>query len=381
MTAPAAGSKRIGIIGAAGRVGQTVVQTLAGIKGIDLILAGRRLPDPNAGGMTARCAESVQLDLYDDGALKRFLEGLDMVINCAGPSLAVGDRIAFAALLSGADYLDPGGYDPLAQSLEKLHNRAIDTNRTLLFNAGLLPGMSALLPAYLVGKYTDRPTRLECIYVGTDRWTPASAEDIIDSLGDFGVPRPPTYIDKGKPTSVKFSASLQRFDIGGDVGVVPTAMMYTEELARLAAECNIPTVLAWGANHGRASGLVLALSKFGGLHRGRRRRRLATGLLVWASRFDARNTNPDFIILCKLEGQRQGHSVSISARAAFGDTYLATGRIAGLTARMMATSDMIGPGVGMLHEMVEPETFMNELGQYGYAWSVDEQAGEQTCLQ
>lgn len=373
MSAMARGHRRIGIIGASGAVGRVVTEMLAGTDDATLVLAGRRItPElvPLRDRLPAAARfETTTLDVLDARALARFADGLSLIVNCAGPSCVIGDRVARTALAAQADYLDPGGYDPLAHALQASHDQATARGLRLIFNAGLFPGLSGVFPAFLAASFPDGADRLECAYVGTDWWSPASALDIIDSLGDFGARRAAGYLCGRAHKAVPFHKAVRRLDPGAGLPRTLVGLIHAEEIVRLATAKGIPTALVWGGNHGRMSGLVLAGAKLLALHRGRRRRLGAARVLAWASATDARSQPPAFVILCTLDGVRDGRPTRVSGRMQVGDTYLATGRIAGLAAQMLLSPGRIAPGVAMLHEAVVPEAFLAALRPYGYDWS------------
>lgn len=165
----------IAILGAAGAVGGEVTRLLADT-GHELRLGGRRA-DVIA-RIAPRGAAVMGLSLDDERALERFCDGCRLVINCAGPSYLVLDRVARAALQAGADYVDPGGDVPLQASLA----RQDLGSRRLVLSAGMMPGLSGLIPRWLAGRF-ERCTRLVAHVGGRDRLSPASARDYLLSLG------------------------------------------------------------------------------------------------------------------------------------------------------------------------------------------------------
>ena len=58
--------------------------------------------------------DAIKLDVEDSLALQAFCSGCRVIVNCAGPSCHIRDRVARAAFRAGADYVDPGGDEPLA---------------------------------------------------------------------------------------------------------------------------------------------------------------------------------------------------------------------------------------------------------------------------
>ncbi|WP_449065129.1 saccharopine dehydrogenase NADP-binding domain-containing protein, partial [Planomonospora algeriensis] len=95
----------IGIVGGYGAVGGAAARLLAdrGVRvgGRDLE-AARRFVDEELGGR----GEARRVDAYDEAALAAFCRGCRVVVNCAGPSYLLLDRVARAAFRAGADYVD-----------------------------------------------------------------------------------------------------------------------------------------------------------------------------------------------------------------------------------------------------------------------------------
>lgn len=344
------------------------------IEGARLRLGGRRAADllKVKGELPAGTSATTQtVDVFDEASLDAFARGLTLLINCAGPSRAVGDRIALTALNAGADYLDPGGYDPLATALQPRNDEIRALGRRFIFNAGLFPGLSGVFPAFIVSSL-DQISRLDCAYIGTDQWTTVSADDIIDSLGDFGAESGFSYIQDDHRVTVPFRSAFRRMPIEDDPDRTNVALMYTEEMARLARRAHIPNVRVWGGNSGLRSSAVLAAAKLGKLYRGTWRRRSAVSALVRASQADMKSRDPKFLIVCQGTGrQRDGTVVNVRGRMCVGDTYLATGRILGIAARLLATGRSIPVGAAMLPEAINPSHIMQILSEFGYTWTID----------
>lgn len=134
----------IGVLGGAGAVGRVVVDRLA-VAGHPVRVGGRDLARAKA---VPGAAEAVAVDLDDAEALAKFSAGCSVVVNCAGPSYRVLDVVARAALQAGAGYVDAAGD---AVALEALTTDAPPELDGLpaVFSAGLMPGLSGLLPRML----------------------------------------------------------------------------------------------------------------------------------------------------------------------------------------------------------------------------------------
>lgn len=165
----------IGLLGASGSVGREVVRLLRSrhplrIGGRDLRVLQRLAAEQDD-------VQAHALDLNDEGALRGFVDGCRLVLNCAGPSYRVLDRVARVALAAGADYLDVGGDDPLWQ---RLAGRVPEGRRALL-SAGMLPGLSGLLPRYLAAGL-QRIDEMRCYAGGLGVFSASAAEDFLLSL-------------------------------------------------------------------------------------------------------------------------------------------------------------------------------------------------------
>jgi hypothetical protein len=120
------------------------------------------------------------LDINDGASLDRFCEGCQVVVNCAGPSYRVLDRVALAAFAAGTDYVDPGGNEPLYRRLAGLELKK--EGRIAVLTAGMMPGLSGLLPRWLARQGFERVRLLTAYVGGRGRLTSTGAADYLLSL-------------------------------------------------------------------------------------------------------------------------------------------------------------------------------------------------------
>ncbi|MFG6201139.1 saccharopine dehydrogenase NADP-binding domain-containing protein [Nonomuraea sp. JJY05] len=164
----------IGVLGGYGAVGGTVARLLAGhgpraggrdaghpdvrVGGRDGA-AARRFVDAELGGH----GEAWQVDALDAAELARFCAGCQVVVNCAGPSYLLRDRVARAAFAAGADYVDAAG-DVAAFARPTGASAGAGTGagggmggRTAVLSAGMLPGLTGLVPRHLATLAQEAP--------------------------------------------------------------------------------------------------------------------------------------------------------------------------------------------------------------------------------
>ncbi|MEO0034377.1 MAG: hypothetical protein RLZZ501_400 [Pseudomonadota bacterium] len=170
---------RIGLLGSGGAVGRAALALLARESALTL-RDGHRQARPVQGDRS----ETVAIDAEDPAALARFCAGCAVVLNCAGPSWRIGDRVARAAAAAGADYVDAFGGNRLARLLAPW---AATAGRRFVLCAGSYPGLSELLPCWLATQGFDRVERLAGFAGGREACSPAAGADLLLSTRDgFG---------------------------------------------------------------------------------------------------------------------------------------------------------------------------------------------------
>jgi hypothetical protein len=150
----------IGVVGGYGSVGRETVAQLRAWGVGPIVVAGR---DP--------AKSDVVVDVDDPSTLDRFCAPLRLVINCTASSPAARAAMAVAAAASGVPYVDPGGDEPVH---ELLTTAALA--EPVVLSAGMLPGLTSLLPRQLV---TDQGGRLVCYVGGQDRFSLGAAADYL----------------------------------------------------------------------------------------------------------------------------------------------------------------------------------------------------------
>ncbi|MFG3715449.1 saccharopine dehydrogenase NADP-binding domain-containing protein [Micromonospora sp. NPDC047730] len=164
----------VGVLGGAGTVGRTAVERLRGF-GLPVRVGGRDLD--RAGEVAeANGSTAVRVDLFDDASLEAFCAGCSVVLNCAGPSYRILDRVARAALSAGAGYVDAAGDLVAVEALTQDPPAGL-SQHAAVFSAGLMPGLSGLLPRLLLD---GSPVARLDVYVGGS--VEISAASAVDAL-------------------------------------------------------------------------------------------------------------------------------------------------------------------------------------------------------
>lgn len=233
------GAPLVAVAGAAGAVGRQVCRLLAREGNVRVRLGGRRLDPLRAlvAELPADLTETQAIDLDDARALAAFCEGCRVVVGCTGPSFRILDVVARAAFASGADYVDPGGDHPLHERLSRVPP---PERRTALLTAGLMPGLSALLPRWLARRTPGRARRLTAYVGGRGRMTPGTAGDYILSL-DAGAGEPHAAWRNGVRVSraLPTLADVELPYFPGRVTAQPFLSAETERIGQALGLCEI----------------------------------------------------------------------------------------------------------------------------------------------
>lgn len=271
--------------------------------------------------------EAMAVDLFDAESLRAFVGGSRAVLNCAGPSHRIGDRVARATLAAGADYIDAAGDDALHALLDPADYQS--SGRRALLSAGMQPGLSALLPRWLA-THLPRPLRLTSYLGLNDRFTAVAADDYLHGAADGNSEPLAAWRDRGR----RAGASRRQRDttlpfFNGPVAVLPYLNREGERLARVLN-------LRDGDWHSAIEGRHV-LAAFDRAHALPREEAIA--LLRHASALDLAGRRPTATLLCQLDGENS--SVSVLLRAP-GNAALSGGFAA--VAVQAALSESIAPG-------------------------------------
>lgn len=120
-----------------------------------------------------------RLDLTDAAAVAAAVPGYDVVINCAGPSHRLSERIAGVVIAARVPYVDPGGDQALLHLLT-----AAEPDVPVVLQAGVQPGISGLLLRVLAQHRTAESDGITVWCGGLQHLTSASVLEYVATLGD-----------------------------------------------------------------------------------------------------------------------------------------------------------------------------------------------------
>jgi hypothetical protein len=267
-------------------------------------------------------AEVVHVDGNDRQSLQRFCAQCRIVVNCAGSSGRFARTIADAALDAGADYVDLSGDEMLMGRLRTLDLEP--RRRTAVLSAGLMPGLSGLLPRYLA-QHFDKADRLT-VYVGVlDGISRGAAADYLRGL------------DQSEPGAawlggVRVSRALIRLlDI--ELPFFPARVtaypFFNREGERAAQQLGLEESYCYIVFEGRQ--VPEMLTRFAAGSRAESDLDEAACDLMRAAQLDVAGRTPYQLLLCQLDGKRDDQAVTSSLILSGKDTAEITGTTAALT--------------------------------------------------
>ena len=363
-------NQRIGIVGGYGRVGLETAQHLIKITNYDIVISGRSIKkaDEAAANLGARVSGQM-VDINDQSTLDVFCRRCDIVINCAGPSAVVQDRVALAAIRQSIHYVDPGGYNMLYKILEEKENEIKNKGLRFVISAGLFPGLSEVFPAYIAKTQFESVNYLELYYVGHDRWTYNSAYDIVSSLKEmenYGF----VYFDNGRMKKLGKVSGIKKIKLPPPLGSVRVFPFFSPEILQVVQKYGIKSAQTYGTNSGIFVPLTMFYIMLFRQYKTQKQKERSAMLIAKAAELDLKKRSPYFIMYLIIEGKMAGKKKRIVSKLVFGDTYKPTGLSLAITARLIlegaaekAGRFLLAEGVNMerVISLLEEESFCPEI--------------------
>lgn len=344
----------VGIVGAYGSVGRHVARLIRRWRTGRLRLGGRnleavhRVASEDADGE----AEVQAVDAGDLSSLTRFCTGCRVVVNCAGPSWKTSDHVARAALAVGADCVETNGEEPLRRRLE---DRVAPSKRgAALLSAGMLPGLSGILPRYLAAEL-DEPERLTA-YIGVlDRLTEGAAGDYVAGL-DQSASLAAWHQGERRQRSLHRLVNVEVPFFPGRVTAHPYLSFEGERLARCLRLRDAHWYNVFDGQH-----LVGALERLPGRTLSECEIDAAASELARAADLDVAGRTPYQLLLFQLDGRRDGQSLTRSLVLRSHDAAALTGATAAMAAEALVDG-RVEPGVHFAADALDPAMMVGRLG-------------------
>lgn len=358
-------TQRIGIVGATGEVGQSVAIALRKLGFTNVHVCARRAPSEEVAERLAPFKIS-QVDLNDSSALEAFVSDCEVVVNCAGPSHRVQDRVARIALAAGAHYVDVAGDEPLHA---QLIGSDLIRSRSAVLSAGLLPGLSTLLPRWLAARELDQAKRLTVYTGGLERGSRMGAADFLLSL-DNAEERALAAIRGGvmsqRALTPRIEVALPFFP-----GYVSAQPFLAEESERLAMDLRLDELSWYNVLVGEQLRAELNRLRSVSWSQASEEDLIAgSDRLVAAAELDLVGRDPFQLFVLFLEGLRNGEEKGCTAVLRMNDSYRVSGAVGALSAAAILRGE-IDAGVHYAAEVLNPQHSIQSLSELGVLSSLE----------
>lgn len=238
------------IYGSYGYTGSLITRQAART-GVSPIIAGRRAK-PLEEQATELGLEYRAFSLDHPPVVESRLEGIDAVLNCAGPFSTTAEPLLDACLEAGTHYLDIAGRITVLESLAQRDAEVARANVTALPAVGFDTVPTDCLAAMLA-EPLESPRQLTIALDGLATFSPGTVKSIIDDLD-----RPGAVREDGVIRNVPLAWKTRSFDFGTEEkigvtvpwGTVSTAY-YSTGIGNIETYATVPDFAAQAMRWGR----------------------------------------------------------------------------------------------------------------------------------
>ncbi|WP_299263063.1 saccharopine dehydrogenase family protein [Halorientalis sp.] len=194
------------VYGSYGYTGELIVEE-ATARGLDPILAGRNEHTLSEQAAELNC-EMAAFEVDDYAAVTHALDGVDAVLNCAGPFVETYEPMVEAAIESGTHYLDITGEIDVFRAVADYDDRAVEADVMCMSGVGFDVVPTDCLAAHL---HERRPeaTHLALAFKGLADISPGTMKTMLNYAGDGGYVRRDGLVE-----SVPAAYRTRRIDFG-----------------------------------------------------------------------------------------------------------------------------------------------------------------------
>ncbi len=352
-----------GVVGGYGATGREVAAELWKSCVGEILIGGRDLGKAQA--VAARFdhrASATQLDVLDSRSLDDFCSRCSIIVNCAGPTTVLQDRVAQAAFRRRCHYVDPGGFSFLKQRLLPNSREIADLGLSFVLSAGWVPGMTEVLPVYADAQARTRMDEVESVsmYFGdSSEWSASALRDGVWYLRQLGL-RSPRYFRKGERIRANTSLAYRKVDLGTRIGLGRFYMFSTPELDEVGRRLTGCDFLSYGYLAGSRAVIAGTLVALLPLPE-------QIGVRLIRSVFRSTLLPVGGFVVVHAVGRLEGRSQTFLVQTVYDEhrQYWANGVVPAIAARMISADKGTQAGVHFLPDAVDPVAFVTELRKAG----------------
>lgn len=353
----------IGILGGSGQVGQHAVAHLLACTDHSIVIGGRNQAVLDRVRDTfGERVRVLKTDIFDPEALGAFCRASDLVINAAGPSSLIFDRVAQEALEASAHYIDPSGNAKLFNQAMTKVGQMKDKGLTFVFYAGLSPGISAVYPLFLGEGLFDEVSSLDIYHAGGGKTTFNSAYDFIASMND-GSSEGMVYWHQDQ--KMKWKSAIKEHNLPKPVGRVEAYPTLSHENIQVAKRLAASTARGYNAYTGKETLVTLFnIQVFNQATTPEQLEESSRKFMEGVNR-DMKGRDPCFMLHVKMDGRKDGKTRKVTSTMKVEDTYQMIGKVLAHSAEKILAGSGHGPGCFLFHDAVDIAGVMELLEKTG----------------
>jgi short subunit dehydrogenase-like uncharacterized protein len=352
-----------GIVGGYGAAGRIVASEIWKCCDGEILIGGRDLAKGKA--LAAEFddrASAVHLDVLDARSLDDFCSRCSIIVNCAGPVMALQDRVAQAAIRGRCHYIDAAGMSVVKERMHAHIREIKDLELSFVISAGWTPGLTELVPVYADAQARAKMDAIESLTVyfsDSGEWSANALRDAVWYVRKSGLRRP-GYFRKGEWTRAKTSVASRRVDLGDPIGRGRFFIVSMPELDEVGRRLNNYDVFTYAYVSGFRTIMATTLMALVPLPD-------ELGVRLFRSVFRRNRLPVDGFVLAQILGRSQGRRLALTVRVVYRERrdYWIHGLVLATAARMVSERKSVRPGVHFLADAVDPIAFMSELRRGG----------------
>lgn len=371
----------VAIVGGYGEVGIHTARHL--VRQGHKVLVGGRSPERGRQIMSREgLPVSVEhVDIFDDHSVREFCGSAKIVINTAGPSSAIGDRIAVAALDARSHFVDVGIMEVLDKQMKDRESELKGSGLACIYGTGLHPGLDDIFAQYCDQDAADELEALESLEVffgDKSAWNgKGSLRDIVWGMHEGALSLYFGFLEKGSFRQAGLFNGFKQMYFQ-EVGKLRWAMMFQPLLTHLGSR--YPRVASWGWYD-----FSIILS--GLWTKYRYRPGSEAGVEYMYRKIVERNQayadlETDTFLFTVVKGKRKETMRELEYRVVLPRDrgYWVVGIVPALTADWLLSGRIDFRGAGGLGNIVEPRGFMQEMSRLNVRVGSRERASGQRTL-
>jgi hypothetical protein len=281
-------------------------------------------------------------------SLRKFINGCDLVINCAGPSHRFSEKIIKECILQGCHLVDAGmGVRPSQFAQESIE-------RAMIYAAGATPGLSGLFQIWFGHKW-EAVNSILCYTGALGQLTRSGAEDYLEGVLHHSNQPRTAWRNQIVPNLLPRETGIRLPFFPRETTLLP---VFDAETHLVAKRLDLQNGDWYVAVDGDNIMLVLGSASL----QYQSNPKAVIEKLYLATQLDTAGRKPYFKLLVQITGVKGGKKLTQTAVLESGETTTLTGSVAGVLA-MAVLEDHLKPGLQHLSSIENVNYVMDKLSE------------------